>query len=206
MGRIIPGVECKIGGDGEILTRGPHVMKGYFGKPEATRDAIDAEGWFHTGDIGKIDDEGFLSITDRKKEIIVNANGKNIAPAPIEGYLKGNPFVSVPVVIGDRRKYLTCLFVPNFEKLREWADANGLGSLSVESLSKEPRVLDLYQKAVDEWNAGKSHEQQIVRFAVLPQDLTIEGGELTPTLKVKRRVIDQKFRSVVDGLYAEGRD
>ncbi len=206
VGRIIPGVECKIGGDGEILTRGPHVMKGYFGKPEATRDAIDAEGWFHTGDIGKIDDEGFLSITDRKKEIIVNANGKNIAPAPIEGYLKGNPFVSVPVVIGDRRKYLTCLFVPNFEKLREWADANGLGSLSVESLSKEPRVLDLYQKAVDEWNAGKSHEQQIVRFAVLPQDLTIEGGELTPTLKVKRRVIDQKFRSVVDGLYAEGRD
>jgi long-chain acyl-CoA synthetase len=203
VGRIIPGVECKIAADGEILTRGPHVMKGYFGKPEATKDAIDPEGWFHTGDIGKIDEDGFLAITDRKKEIIVNANGKNVAPAPIEGFLKGNPLISLPVIIGDRRKYLSCLIVPNFDKLKEWASRNGLGSLSMESLAKEPRVLGLYQKAVDEWNAGRSHEQQIVRFAVLPQDLTIEGGELTPTLKVKRRIIDQKFRSIIDSLYDE---
>ena len=140
VGRILPGVECKIAPDGEILTRGPHVMKGYFDKPEATKDAIDADGWFHTGDIGRIDEDGFLAITDRKKEIIVNANGKNIAPAPIEGLLKGHPFISVPVVIGDRRKFLSCVIVPNFEKLGDWAKVNGLGSLKPESLVKEARV------------------------------------------------------------------
>ena len=203
VGRIIPGVECKIAPDGEILTRGPHVMKGYFNKPDATKEAIDADGWFHTGDIGRIDADGFLAITDRKKELIVNANGKNIAPAPIEGFLKSNPFISLPVVLGDRRRYLSCLIIPNFEKLKEWAGKNGLGSLSFESLAEEPRVKDLYQKAIDEWNAGKSHEQQIVKFAILPADLTIEGGELTPTLKVKRRIIDQKYKTVIDTLYAE---
>jgi long-chain acyl-CoA synthetase len=203
VGRILPGVECKIAADGEILTRGPHVMKGYFGKPEATQEAMDADGWFHTGDIGKIDEDGFLAITDRKKEIIVNANGKNVAPAPIEGFLKGNAFISVPVVLGDRRKYLSCLIVPNFEKLGDWAGRSGLGSLPPEALAKEPRVRDLYQKAIDEWNAGKSHEQQIVRFALLPADLTIEGGELTPTLKVKRRVIDRKYKALIDELYDE---
>ncbi len=203
VGRIIPGVECRIAPDGEILTRGPHVMKGYFNKPDATKEAIDADGWFHTGDIGKIDADGFLAITDRKKEIIVNANGKNIAPAPIEGFLKGNPFISLPVVLGDRRRFLSCLIIPNFEKLKDWAGQQGLGSLSIESLAEEPRVRDLYQKAIDEWNSGKSHEQQIVRFAILPADLTIEGGELTPTLKVKRRIIDSKYKAVIDRLYAE---
>ncbi len=204
VGRILPGVECKIASDGEILTRGPHVMKGYFNKPEATKDAIDSDGWFHTGDIGRIDEDGFLAITDRKKEIIVNANGKNIAPAPIEGLLKGHPFISVPVVIGDRRKFLSCVIVPNFEKLGDWAKANGLGSLKAESLVKEARVLEIYQKAIDEWNAGKSHEQLIVRFSVLPNDLTIEGGELTPTLKVKRRIIDQKYKGLIDEMYKGG--
>ncbi len=203
VGRILPGVECKIAPDGEILTRGPHVMRGYFNKPEATKEAIDADGWFHTGDIGRIDEDGFLSITDRKKEIIVNANGKNIAPAPIEGFLKGNPFISLPVILGDRRRYLSCLIIPNFEKLKDWAGQNGLGSLSFESLAEEPRVRDLYQKAIDEWNAEKPHEQQIVKFAVLPADLSIEGGELTPTLKVKRRIIDQKYKAIIDGLYVE---
>jgi len=203
VGRIIPGVECKIAPDGEILTRGPHVMRGYFNKPDATKEAIDADGWFHTGDIGKIDADGFLAITDRKKELIVNANGKNIAPAPIEGFLKGNAFISLPVIIGDRRRYLISLIVPNFDKLKEWASQHGLGSLSPESLAKEPRVRDLYQKAIDEWNAGKSHEQQIVRFGLLTSDLTIEGGELTPTLKVKRRIIDQKYKALIDELYEE---
>jgi len=203
VGRVIPGVECKVAPDGEILTRGPHVMRGYFNTLDATKEAIDAEGWFHTGDIGKIDEDGFLAITDRKKELIVNANGKNIAPAPIEGFLKGNAFISLPVIIGDRRRYLISLIVPNFEKLKEWANQNGLGSLSPESLAKEPRVRDLFQKAIDEWNAGKSHEQQIVRFGLLTSDLTIEGGELTPTLKVKRRIIDLKYRALIDELYQE---
>jgi long-chain acyl-CoA synthetase len=203
VGRVVPGVECRIAPDGEILTRGPHIMKGYFNKPEATKEAIDADGWLHTGDIGRIDEDGFLAITDRKKEILVNSNGKNIAPAPIEGHLKGNPFISLPVVIGDRRRFLSCLIVPNFEKLKAWADANGLGSLTPESLVKEPKVLAIYQKAIDEWNAGKPHEQVINRFALLSRDLSIEDGELTPTLKVKRRIIDQKYKHLIDEMYRD---
>ena len=117
VGKILPGVECRIAPDGEILTRGPHIMKGYYNKPKETADAIDSEGWFHTGDIGVLDEDGFLAITDRKKEILVNSNGKNIAPAPIESFLKSQDFVSLPVIIGDKRKFLSCLIVPNFEKL-----------------------------------------------------------------------------------------
>jgi long-chain acyl-CoA synthetase len=140
-------------------------------------------------------------ITDRKKEILVNSNGKNVAPAPIEGFLKGHPFVSLPVLIGDRRKFLSCLFVPNFEKLASWAKENGLGSLPMENLVEEPRVLALFQAAVDKWNVGKPHEMLINRFAILPRDLTIESGELTPTLKVKRRIIDQHFKHLIDEMY-----
>ena len=201
VGKILPGVECRIAADGEILTRGPHVMKGYFGKPKETAEAIDANGWFHTGDIGRIDEDGFLMITDRKKEILVNSNGKNVAPAPIEGHFKGHPFVSLPVVIGDRRKFLSCLFVPNFEKLAAWAKENGLGSLPMDDLVKEPRVVAIFQSAVDDWNTGKPHEMLINRFAILPRDLTIESGELTPTLKVKRRIVDEHFKHLIDGMY-----
>ena len=201
VGKILPGVECRIAPDGEILTRGPHVMKGYFGKPKETAEAIDANGWFHTGDIGRIDEDGFLMITDRKKEILVNSNGKNVAPAPIEGHFKGHPFVSLPVVIGDRRKFLSCLFVPNFEKLAAWAKENGLGSLPMDDLVKEPRVVAIFQSAVDDWNTGKPHEMLINRFAILPRDLSIESGELTPTLKVKRRIVDEHFKHLIDGMY-----
>ena len=201
VGKILPGVECRIAADGEILTRGPHVMKGYFGKPKETAEAIDANGWFHTGDIGRIDEDGFLMITDRKKEILVNSNGKNVAPAPIEGHFKGHPFVSLPVVIGDRRKFLSCLFVPNFEKLAAWAKENGLGSLPMDDLVKEPRVVAIFQSAVDDWNTGKPHEMLINRFAILPRDLSIESGELTPTLKVKRRIVDEHFKHLIDGMY-----
>jgi long-chain acyl-CoA synthetase len=202
VGKILPGVECRIAPDGEILSRGPNIMKGYWNKPEATKDAIDAEGWFHTGDIGRIDEDGFLAITDRKKEILVNSNGKNIAPAPIEGFLKGDPFVSQPVVIGDRRKFLTCLIVPNFEKLEEWARANGMAGVPHEKLVQDERVKQVFQRTIDQWNKGRSHEQLIGKFALLPNELTIEGRELTPTLKVKRRVIDEKYKGVIDELYA----
>jgi long-chain acyl-CoA synthetase len=202
VGKILPGVECRIAPDGEILTRGPHVMKGYYNKPRETADAIDSEGWFHTGDIGHIDEDGFLSITDRKKEILVNSNGKNIAPAPIESFLKSQDFVSLPVIIGDKRKFLSCLIVPNFEKLAGWAEANGLAGRSMDQLVKEPRVLALFQSAMDRWNDGKAHEQLVHRFAVLPRDLTIEDGELTPTLKVKRRIVDQHYKHLIDEMYA----
>ena len=182
-------------------TRSPTGLRTQASPPQATKEAIDEEGWFHTGDIGRFDEDGFLAITDRKKEILVNSNGKNIAPAPIEGFLKGDPFVSQPVVIGDRRKFLTCLIVPNFEKLEEWARTNGLQSLSREQLLGDPKVQQIFQKTVDHWNKGKAHEQLIGKFALLPNELTIEGKELTPTLKVKRRVIDQKYKEVIDGLY-----
>jgi long-chain acyl-CoA synthetase len=202
VGRAMPGVECRIASDGEILTRGPHVMKGYFGKPEATAEVIDGDGWFHTGDIGVLDEDGFLRITDRKKEIIVNSNGKNVAPAPIETALKGDPFVSQPVVVGDRRKFLSCLIVPNFEKLEEWARANGMARLSREELIADERVRQVFQRTIDQWNKGKPHEQMIGKFALLPNELTIEGRELTPTLKVRRRIIDEKYKNVIDDLYA----
>jgi long-chain acyl-CoA synthetase len=202
VGKILPGVECRIAPDGEVLTRGPHVMKGYFGKPKETADAIDSEGWFHTGDIGVVDADGFLAITDRKKEILVNSNGKNIAPAPIESFLKSQDYISLPVIIGDKRKFLSCLIVPNFEKLGAWAEANGLGGRPMDALVKEPRVLALFQTAIDHWNQGRSHEQLVHRFAVVPRDLTIEDGELTPTLKVKRRIVDQHYKHLIDEMYA----
>src|SRR5512140_972524 len=201
VGKILPGVECRIAPDGEILTRGPHVMKGYYGKPKETADAIDDQGWFHTGDIGVLDEDGFLAITDRKKEILVNSNGKNIAPAPIESFLKSQDFISLPVLIGDKRKFLSCLIIPNFEKLATWAEANGFSGRPMEQLVKEPRVLALFQAAIDRWNDGKAHEQLVHRFAVLPRDLTIESGELTPTLKVKRRIVDQHYKHLIDELY-----
>lgn len=207
VGRAIAGVEVRIAEDGEILSRGPHIMKGYWQKPEATKEAIDAEGWFHTGDIGVVDEDGFLKITDRKKEIIVNSNGKNIAPAPIENHLKTHAFVSQVVVIGDKRKFLSCLIVPDFEKLGDWAKGAGLSGKEAKDLVADPKVREIYQGAVDEWNkGGRSHEQQIGRFALLPAELTIEGGELTPKLSVKRRVVDAKYKDVIDGMYAGGGD
>ncbi len=206
VGRILPGVEAKIADDGEILTRGPHVMKGYFKKPEATKEAIDPDGWFHTGDIGLIDEDGFLKITDRKKELIVNSNGKNIAPAPIESALKNEAFVSQAVLIGDRRKFLSCLFVPDPEKLSAWAEANAAGGKTPEELIADPRILALFQEIVSRWNKGKPHEQMVRKFALIASEFTIEGGELTPKLSVKRRVVDTKYRDLIDALYAGSGD
>jgi long-chain acyl-CoA synthetase len=206
VGRVLPGVEVKIAEDGEILARGPNIMKGYYNKPEATREAIDNDGWFHTGDIGIIDEDGFLKITDRKKELIVNSNGKNIAPAPIENALKSEPYVSQAVVIGDRRKFLSCLIVPNLEKLADWAKANGMAGRTSEELIADERILALFQKIIDRWNTDRPHEQMIRRFGLLPAEFTIEGGELTPKLSVKRRVVDTKYRDVIDRLYAGSKD
>jgi long-chain acyl-CoA synthetase len=206
VGRILPGVEAKIADDGEILTRGPHVMKGYYKKAEATKEAIDPDGWFHTGDIGLIDEDGFLKITDRKKELIVNSNGKNIAPAPIENALKNEAFVSQAVLIGDRRKFLSCLMVPDLEKLAAWAEANGAEGKTPEELIADPRILSTFQEIIDRWNKGKPHEQMIRKFALLPSEFTIEGGELTPKLSVKRRVIDTKYKAVIDALYSGSGD
>lgn len=207
VGRVVDGVELRIASDGEVLAKGPNVMQGYWRKPEETRAVFDDDGWFHTGDVGKTDDEGFLTITDRKKEILVNAYGKNVAPAPIENALKMVRYVSTAVLIGDRRKFLSALIVPNFERLEPWALENGITARSPEDLVRDAKVRDLFQQTLDIVNGDEPSERRIRTFALLRKDLSIEGGELTPTLKVKRRVVAQKYAEVIDGMYAaaEGR-
>jgi long-chain acyl-CoA synthetase len=201
VGQPIPGVEIKIAPDGEILARGPNIFIGYFGKPEATADAFDAEGWFRTGDVGFLDEDGFLTITDRKKEIIVNAYGKNIAPAPIEGDLKSGRWISQAVVIGDRRPFLVALLAPNFDALLPWLAAHGIGS-APEAWRDDPRVRQLFQREIERVNEHRERYEQIRTFALLPRELTLEAGEITPTLKVKRRIVNTAYREVLDRLYA----
>ncbi|MGZ8851111.1 MAG: AMP-dependent synthetase/ligase, partial [Thermoanaerobaculia bacterium] len=203
VGQVIPGVEVKIAADGEILTRGPHVMKGYWNKPEATAQAIDADMWFHTGDIGEVDSEGFLKITDRKKDIIINAYGKNIAPQPLEALLKSSPYIGTPVLIGDRRKYLSAIIIPNFEKLERDAAALGMHFDSKESLVADPRVRAIIHHEIDRFNQNLDRQEKIRRFSLLARDFTIDEDEITPSLKVKRKVIDKKYKSIIDAMYAD---
>jgi long-chain acyl-CoA synthetase len=201
VGRPIPGVEVRIAADGEILSRGRNTMRGYFGKPEASAEVLDGDGWFHTGDIGYLDADGFLLITDRKKEMIVNAYGKNIAPAPIEGALKASRFLSQAVVVGDRRQYLAALLVPDFDYLRSWAAGRALG-LELPELLAHPDLRAAIQREVDGVNERLARFEQIREWELLPAELTLEGGELTPTLKVKRRVVAVKYREQLDRLFA----
>ncbi len=201
VGKAIPGVTIRISEDGEVLAKGPNIMRGYWNKPEETKKVFTADGWFQTGDIGVIDREGFLTLTDRKKELIINAYGKNIAPAPIEDALKHIRYVASAVLIGDRRKFLSALLVPNFERLEAWASANNVEFRSHQELIRNPKVRALFQQAGDIVNGDEPSEKRIKVFALLTTDFTIEGGELTPTLKVKRRVVAEKYKNVIDGLY-----
>jgi long-chain acyl-CoA synthetase len=177
-------------------------MKGYYNKPEATRDAIDADGWFHTGDIGELRD-GFLAITDRKKDIIVTAGGKNIAPQPIENALKTNKYVSQAVVIGDKRKFPVVLVVPNWEQLEKWARIKNLIWTQRSQLLEMPIVHAKIEKEVYGKLQGLAHFELPKKVALLEHDFSIDRGELTPTLKVKRRVIDKTYRDVIDRLYED---
>ncbi len=203
VGLPLPNVQIKIAEDGEILCKGPNVMRGYYKKPEATKEAIDPDGWFHTGDIGMIDEDGFLVITDRKKEIIVTSGGKNVAPQPIENALKASKYITQAVLIGDKRKYISALIVPDFDVLTKWAKQNGIDFKSNEDLIEKQLVKDLIQKEVDKVNHDLARYEQVKKFALLPHELTQDGGELTPTLKLKRRVINEKYKDIIDSLYAE---
>ena len=200
IGKPIDGVEVKIAPDGEILTRGPHVMKGYYNKPEATAEVIDADGWFHTGDIGVIEDE-FIRITDRKKDIIVTAGGKNIAPQPIENMVKTNKYVSQAVMIGDRRKFPVLLVVPNFEQLEKWAKLRNIIWTDRSQLLAMPTIHAKMDKEVREKLTGLAPFESPKKIALLGSDFSVESGELTPTLKVKRRVIEKNYKSLIDSLY-----
>jgi long-chain acyl-CoA synthetase len=202
VGLPLEGIEVRIAADGEILTRGPHVMKGYFKKPEATAEAIDKDGWFHTGDIGVLDADGFLVITDRKKDILVTSGGKNIAPQPIENRLKSNPFFGEVVMIGNKRNFAAALVVPNFDTLDKWAKEKGLRAASREELVARPEVLGHYQKLTADLLPDLAQFERIKKIALLPREFTLEAGELTPTLKVKRRVVEEKYKGLIDQLYA----
>ena len=202
VGKPIPGVEVMIASDGEICTRGPHVMTGYYNKPQATAEVIDGERWFHTGDIGTLED-GFLRITDRKKDIIVTAGGKNIAPQPIENKVKTNKYVSQAVMIGDKRKYPVLLVVPNWENLEKWARQRNIIWTDRPQLLQMPTIKAKMEKEVAEELAGLARFEAPKRIALLEHDFSIERGELTPTLKVKRRMIDKTYKSVIDGLYQD---
>jgi long-subunit acyl-CoA synthetase (AMP-forming) len=197
-----PGAEVKIAEDGEICIRGRHVFKGYFKDPAATKEAIDADGWLHSGDIGVIDAEGFLQITDRKKDLIITAGGENVAPALVEGLIKGIPVVSQAVVIGDRQRYLSVLLTLNADRIMQDAKAAGSDAKDVESAAKDSKFIAFLQKQIDAVNSRLARVQAIKRFKVIPTEFSIEGGELTPTMKVKRKVVAEKYKKEIEDLYS----
>ena len=202
VGRIIPGVEVKIAEDGEIDVRGPNVMKGYYKNEAATAEAIDPDGFFHTGDIGKLDGDGFLKITDRKKDIIVTAGGKNIAPQAIEGRLKTNAFIAEIVVVGNKRNFPAALVVPDFEKLTVWCARQSITAESADAMAAHPRVTEFILAEIESLSGGFAQYERIKKITVLAKEFTIEDGELTPTLKVKRRVIESRYEHLIDEMYA----
>ncbi len=203
VGPVIPNVEVKIAEDGEILCKGPNVMMGYYNRENETKEVLEKNGWFHTGDIGHLDQDNCLVITDRKKELIVTSGGKNVAPAPIENSLKAIKYVSQAVLIGDKRKFISAIIVPDFEALKKWADRNGVDFSSEAELLKHEKILDLYQQKIDGVNKDLARYEQVKKFVLLEEEMTLETGELTPTLKVKRRVVDEKHKDLIDSLYAE---
>jgi len=204
VGPMIDEVEVKIAEDGEILTRGRHVMKGYHNKPEATAEVLTSEGWFHTGDIGEMDPDGFLKITDRKKDLIVTAGGKNIAPQPIEGMAKHSKYVANAVMLGDKRKFCLMLVVPQFEHLEPWAKRKNLVFADRDGLIRLPRVQDKMEREVFRQLEGLARYEMPKKVMLLEHDFSIESGDLTPTLKVRRRVVEKKYQRKIDALYAEG--
>jgi long-chain acyl-CoA synthetase len=200
VGRPFKGCEVKIAEDGEILVKGPNIFQGYYKNEEATKETLQ-DGWLHTGDIGEIDSDGFLSITGRKKDIIITAGGKNITPANLEAEIKQHPLVSQCVVIGDRRPYLVALITLDPEEAATFASEHGLGD-DVAALADNAEVRDSIQAHIDEINQKFARVEQVKKFEILPHDLSQEGGELTPTLKVKRNIVAEKYEPQVEKLYA----
>jgi long-chain acyl-CoA synthetase len=201
IGKVMQDTEIKIADDGEIMIKGPQVMLGYYNNEEATKEAISEDGWFASGDIGEFDDDDFLYITDRKKDIIVTAGGKNIAPQPIENLFKKNKFIAQLVVIGDTKPYLVSLIVPNFENLETWATGKGLSWNNHTELVGLPEVIDKFQRGVDRHNSHMPSFNTVKKFSLMTEEFTLENDELTPTLKVKRRVIQKKYGELIDALY-----
>jgi long-chain acyl-CoA synthetase len=202
VGKIISHVEVRIAPDGEILARGPNVMKGYYLRPEETAATISPDGWLATGDIGNLDSEGFLTITDRKKELLKTAGGKYVAPQPIENLLKMSPFIQGACVVGDRRKFIVAILVPNFARLSIEAAKEGRQFASQADIARDPWVRDLISREVERINSHLAQYETIKKFALLDQDFTFENGEITYTMKLKRRVIEQRYADVIEQIYA----
>ena len=202
VGPIIPDVEVKIAEDGEILCKGPNVMIGYYKRPDLTAEAIH-DGWFHTGDIGIMVEGKYLKITDRKKEMFKTSGGKYVAPLAIESKLKESPYIEQLMVVGPERKFVGALIVPSFSYLNDWCKQNGVEVSSQEEMIRHPKVIAFYQEIIESYNKYFSHVEQVKRFRLLPADWTVETGEMTPKLSLKRKVITEKYRDLIEGIYAE---
>jgi long-chain acyl-CoA synthetase len=202
VGPALPGVEVKLAEDGEVLVRGGNVSPGYYRDPEKTAETFDADGWLHTGDIGTFDADGYLKIIDRKKELLITAGGKNISPANLEALLKQHPLVGQAAVVGDGKPFVAALVVLDGEAAPAWAKANGLSFGTLAEFAREPRVAAEIQRAVDDANHHVSQVERIKKFVILPTEWTVDSEELTPTLKLKRRVIQQKYAEEIEGIYA----
>jgi long-chain acyl-CoA synthetase len=203
VGTVLPNYECQIAPDGEILVRGDGVFQGYLNMPEATAEAIDADGWLHTGDIGEVDDEGFLRITDRKKNLIVTAGGKNVAPSNIELLVTREPIISQVVVVGDRRRFLTALITISGEEIDKMRDAGQFDGHSLEEIVGSDTVRARVEAAVDRANSELARYENIRKYHVLEREFSIETGEMTPTMKLKRKVIEQNHAYIIEGFYEE---
>ncbi len=203
VGAPVPGIEVNIAEDGEILTRGPHVMKGYFNNEQATTEVIDQDGWFYTGDIGVIDEGGFIKITDRKKNIIVLSNGKNVAPQPLESQLVQSPYIDQIMLVGNERKNVAALIVPNFDALKTWAGENDIDASEISTLVNTREVQQLIQQEIRGHLSDFADFEQVRRFALLEKEFSQEEDEMTPTLKLKRNIIMEKYSDVIEGMYPE---
>ena len=203
VGPVIPGIEVKIAEDGEILSRGPHIMQGYFNKPSDTAEAIDADGWFHTGDIGEIDEEGFLTITDRKKNLLILSNGKNVAPQPIENQLKQSPYISEIMLLGDQRRTITALIVPNYDAVKEFAAEQQLETEDIPALLQTQEVQRLIRGEINQYSSDFADFERVRMFTLMAEEFSEESGEMTPTLKLKRPVIMENHKAAIDQMYGD---
>ena len=201
VGPLIDGVEIKIAEDGEILCKGPNIMMGYYKRPDLSAEAL-KDGWFHTGDIGVMADNKFLKITDRKKELFKTSGGKYVAPMPIENKLKESPYVEQVMIVGPERKYVGALIVPSFPNLKDWCRQHNISYTSNEEMIRNPKVIDMMKELVEIFNTYFNHVEQIKKFELLPNEWTVDGGELTPTLKLKRKVIMEKYRDAIERIYS----
>jgi long-chain acyl-CoA synthetase len=202
VGKTLPNIEVRIAGDGEILVRGPSVFKGYWNRPQETQAAL-VDGWFKTGDIGNLDADGFLSITDRKKDLIKTSGGKFIAPQPMENSLKHNPMIAEAVVLGDKRKFPAVLISPHFPVLEEWARANQIDFPSREELVSHAKVKALYEGIIADFNRSLARYEQLKKVIVIAEEFSTENGVLTASMKLRRRVVEERYRARIEEMYAE---